>query len=125
MAFRVPNMAETEPILLVDEEANRCRLLQRRLERHGFSVSSAASLAEAVNSSSLPTRVVVVDLALLCGTDRDRIEELVGRLLDAAVYRCQVCGRRLREVGPVVSEGAVTCCGQRMERTWTGHQAED
>ncbi|MCC7495722.1 MAG: hypothetical protein IT204_25450 [Fimbriimonadaceae bacterium] len=101
-----------EPILLVDRETNRCRLLQRRLERHGFAVTTVESLEQVDPQRDLPARVLVVDLALLCGPERGPIEELVGQVLGAPTYVCRHCGRRLREVEP--GAGVVVCCGEPM-----------
>ncbi len=105
-----------EQILLVDCESNRARLLQRKLERYGLAVRSAGSLAEAMADDALPPRVMVVDLSLLCGPERASLSELVDRLLSGRIYRCQQCGRCLREMEPGQRpEVAPTCCGTAME----------
>lgn len=113
-----------EQILLVDCESNRARLLQRKLERYGLAVRSAGSLAEAMAGDNLPPRVMVVDLAMLCGPERASLSELVDQLLSGRIYRCHECGRCLREMDPGhQAEQAPTCCGAPMELSET-HVAE-
>jgi len=103
----------SEQILLVDREPNRSRLLQRRLERHGFAVTSVGSLDDLTVVAEVPSRLMVVDLALLCGAERGQLEELVSQMLDAPIHECRVCGRRLREIA--AGTGELTCCGQPMQ----------
>ena len=102
----------SEQILLVDREANRSRLLQRKLERFGLKVTTVGSLEEATDGTC-PARIMVIDVAMLCGSERGRIDDLVSQWLGVPSYECAVCGRRLREVNP--GRGLVSCCGQPME----------
>lgn len=67
-----------ERILLVDGEHNRSRLLRKRLERQGYDVVAAGSVDEAVAANE-PASVMLVDLTLLCGPDRGRLEQLIAR----------------------------------------------
>ena len=109
-----------EQILLVDDESNRCRLLQRKLERYGLAVRSVGSIDEAMAGENLPPRVMVVDLGLLCGPERASLSELVDRLLSGRIYRCNHCGRCLREMEPgKAAATAPQCCGETMELTET------
>lgn len=102
-------------ILLVDHEKNRGRLLQRRLERHGFSVTTVASLDEATECAQLPSRVLLVDLAMVCGPERDRMERVMARLLGHGAWSCPACGRHLVETAP--GAGELACCGSPMRRS--------
>lgn len=113
----------SEQILLVDGELNRCRLLQRRLERLGLAVTSVGSLSEAVEACELPPRVMLVDLALLCGPNRDQAEVLVSQMLGTRALICRQCGRLLREAAPGRG-GAVTCCGEPMGLVETESEEE-
>lgn len=99
-------------ILLVDSEPNRVRLLQRRLARGGFEVVCAESLEHAAEAEGLPPLVVIVDLALVCGPDRGRLESVLSRAAGMVSWHCETCGRRLVELTP----GAAPpwCCGQAM-----------
>ncbi len=113
----------TDSILLVDREANRSRLLQKRLERHGFAVTSVGSLDEMPPLSDRAARILLVDLGLFYGPERGRLEELVSRAVGARTYACGTCGRRLFEA--VSGHGELLCCGRPMELATPGHTSED
>lgn len=104
----------SEQILLVDREVNRCRLLQRKLERLGLTVSTAQSLAQVADACELPPRALLIDLSMLCGSERGQIEAVVGQLLGTTIHRCASCGRTVREITP--GAGELRCCGRPMER---------
>lgn len=109
-------------VLLVDREPNRCRLMRRKLQRHGLEVTSVASLEELATVADLPQRVMVIDLSMVCGSDTGCLEELVGRVLGTRAFECEVCGRSVVEMVP--GDGELVCCGRAMRRAATAERPE-
>lgn len=99
----------SDTILLVDRERNRGRLLAKRLRRLGYTVTPVASVEEALDADMLPPRVLIIDLAELCGADRALVENLLAQEPRGPVLECPRCGRRLRELVP--GAGTLVCCG--------------
>lgn len=101
-------------VLLVDNEANRRRLLERRLSRRGFDVRAACTLAQAVAQDDVAGRVLLVDLQQFSGPDRAQLELLLETVGSGTTYLCRRCGRTVRET--VAGRGSPACCGGCMER---------
>lgn len=105
-------MDSRPPILVIDPERNRGRLLVRRLEREGFAAVTVGSLAEALDRHPGESEIVLLDLSLMCGPERERLGDVVTRFTPDRVFACPVCGRRLRELAE--GHGAPVCCGRAM-----------
>lgn len=108
-------MDNRQRILVIDPEGNRGRLLVRRLEREGVAAETVADLSAALAVERVNVGLVLLDLSLLCGPERERLSEIVAHFATGSVWECPTCGRRLLELTP--GSCLLSCCGAQMVPT--------
>ena len=86
MAMQLQEIGPDRTLLLVDDDEPFLRRLERAMEKRGFEVQAAGSVAEGIaKATSKPAAYAVVDLRLEDGNGLDVVEKLRERRPDARI----------------------------------------
>jgi two-component system response regulator RegA len=86
MAERLEEIGPDRSLLLVDDDEPFLRRLERAMEKRGFEVQAAGSVAEGLaKATSTPAAYAVVDLRLEDGNGLDVVEKLRERRPDSKI----------------------------------------
>ena len=86
MAAQLQEIGPDRSLLLVDDDEPFLRRLERAMEKRGFEVQAAGSVAEGIaKATSNPAAYAVVDLRLEDGNGLDVVEKLRERRPDARI----------------------------------------